>query len=119
MSRVEHDRRIDYIEFPATDIVATKHFYSEVFGWIFEDYGPSYTSFKDGHLSGGFWMSSKVAAAGHGPLIVIYALDLHDLLNRVEAAGGMVIKAPFDFPGGRRFEFSDPNGNVLAVWSES
>jgi predicted enzyme related to lactoylglutathione lyase len=24
----------------------------------------------------------------------------------------------FSFPGGRRFHFTDPNGNELAVWSE-
>ncbi|VVT23323.1 Glyoxalase family protein [Marinobacter salarius] len=24
----------------------------------------------------------------------------------------------FSFPGGRRFHFSDPNGNEYAVWSE-
>jgi predicted enzyme related to lactoylglutathione lyase len=24
----------------------------------------------------------------------------------------------FEFPGGWRFHFADPNGNELAVWSE-
>ncbi len=119
MSHVSQDRRIDYIEFPATDIVATKHFYSGVFGWVFEDYGPSYTSFNDGRLAGGFWTSSQVASPGHGPLVVIYASQLQPVLERVEKAGGTVVKAPFDFPGGRRFEFIDPNGNLLAVWSEA
>jgi hypothetical protein len=27
-------------------------------------------------------------------------------------------KPVFEFPGGRRFHFCDPNGNELAVWSE-
>ena len=33
MDQAEHDRRVDYIEFPATNIEETKKFYSEVFGW--------------------------------------------------------------------------------------
>jgi predicted enzyme related to lactoylglutathione lyase len=34
-------------------------------------------------------------------------------------AGGKISKAIFSFPGGSRFHFTDPNGNELAVWSES
>ena len=36
----------------------------------------------------------------------------------VEKAGGTATKPIFDFPGGKRFHFLDPNGNELAVWSE-
>jgi hypothetical protein len=49
-----NDGRMDYIEFPATDIAKTKAFYEQVFGWNFTDYGPDYTSFVDGRLAGGF-----------------------------------------------------------------
>jgi predicted enzyme related to lactoylglutathione lyase len=116
MSNTANDRRIDYIEFPAADIAATKLFYHDVFGWDFEDYGPEYTSFKDGRLAGGFWTSPKVQAGG--ALIVIYAANLEEIEAKVKAAGGTIVKPIFSFPGGRRFHFSDPNGNELAVWSE-
>ena len=33
----------------------------------------------------------------------------------VEAAGGRVTVPIFEFPGGRRFHFADPDGHVLAV----
>ena len=46
------DGRIDYIEFPATDIAKTRSFYQGLFGWTFEDYGPDYTSFGDGRITG-------------------------------------------------------------------
>ena len=36
----------------------------------------------------------------------------------VVAAGGGLTKDIFPFPGGRRFQFTDPNGNELAVWSD-
>lgn len=39
---------MDYIEFPAKDIEATKTFFNELFGWDFTDYGPDYISFNDG-----------------------------------------------------------------------
>lgn len=111
-----NDRRIDYVEFPATDIGTAKRFYSEVFGWKFEDYGPAYTSFHDGRLAGGFTTAKPVA--GGGPLIVIYATDLTAMQRKVEDAGGVIVKSAFDFPGGRRFHFADPSGNELAVWSD-
>ena len=50
MSQTEQNRRIDYVEFAATNIEATKRFYTAVFGWEFTDYGPDYTSFRDGRL---------------------------------------------------------------------
>ncbi len=111
------ENKIDYLEFPATDIEGSKLFYSTVFGWKFEDYGPEYTSFSDGRLSGGF--SSRIAAPAKGLLIVIYCQNLNEAQRRIRDAGGAVVKATFAFPGGTRFHFTDPNGNELAVWSEA
>ena len=116
MENKANDGRIDYIEFPATDLAATKQYYSTVFGWKFTDYGPDYSSFEDGRLSGGFWRNGKSPSGG--PLVVIYAADLATAEARVRSAGGRVVKPAFDFPGGRRFHFEDPSGNELAVWSE-
>ena len=107
------DRKIDYIEFNATNIEAAKKFYGEVFGWKFTDYGPDYTSFEDGRIAGGF---SKGTVSPAGTLIVIYVDDLKDAEQRVRNAGGRITKETFSFPGGSRFHFADPNGNVLAVW---
>jgi uncharacterized protein len=108
--------RIDYIEFPATDVARTKAFYEQAFGWKFTDYGPDYTSFEDGRLSGGFTKEGKVASGG--PLVVLYASDLAATEKKVRDAGGVIVKDIFPFPGGRRFHFADPSGNELAVWSE-
>jgi hypothetical protein len=110
------DRRIDYIEMAATNIAATKRFYTDVCGWKFTDYGPDYTSFDDGRLTGGFY---KAESARPGTvLVVIFALDLAAAEQRVRAAGGKIVKQVFSFPGGRRFHFADPSGNELAVWSD-
>ncbi len=113
-----NDRRIDYVEFNATDLAQAKAFYANVFGWKFTDYGPEYTSFEDGRMTGGFTKVSAGGGSGGGnPLIVLYATDLEEVERAVVAAGG-VIGEQIEFPGGRRFHFRDPVGNRLAVWTD-
>jgi len=116
MSSAENDRRIDYIEFSVTSVARAKRFYGEAFGWSFEDYGPDYASFADGRLSGGFQTAAGVRPGG--ALVVIYAADLESQERRVKQAGGTIVRPIFSFPGGRRFHFTDPSGNELAVWSD-
>lgn len=114
---MREDGKLDYLEFPATDIGPLKAFYGSAFGWTFQDYGPEYAAFSEG-LDGGF-DADPGADAIIAPLPVLFAHDLEALLAKVEAAGGTVVKPIFDFPGGRRFHFKDPAGNELAVWSET
>jgi predicted enzyme related to lactoylglutathione lyase len=116
LQSAEHDRRIDYIELPATDVARTKRFYADAFGWEFTDYGPDYTSFVDGRLAGGLRKSD--ARQPGGVLVVIFAVDLEAAEKRVREAGGTIVKPTFSFPGGRRFHFEDPSGNELAVWTD-
>lgn len=108
------DRQIDNIEFNVSDIARSKAFYGEVFGWTFTEFGPDYCEFTDGRLTGG--LTTGTARPG-GPLIILYADDLVATQKRVEAAGAAITTAAFDFPGGRRFHFTDPDGYELAVWS--
>jgi len=106
----------DYVEFTVHDIARAKAFYGAVFGWTFTDYGPTYASFDDGRIGGGF--TTDGAPRSGGPLVVFYAADLDATLARVKAAGGIIVKPPFAFPGGRRFHFTDPDGTEVAVWSQ-
>jgi predicted enzyme related to lactoylglutathione lyase len=100
MSQSENHHKINYIEFAATDVARAKQFYAAVFGWRFEDWGPDYVSFEA------------------APLIVLYSTDLKATEAAIVDAGGTVVVPTFEYPGGRRFHFSDGVGNVLAVWSE-
>ncbi|ANC03672.1 VOC family protein [Pseudomonas putida] len=111
------DRQIDNIEFNVTDIGRSKAFYGAVFGWSFTDYGPTYTEFSDGRLSGGFTTGEAVRPGG--PLVILYADDLEATQRRAEAAGARISRATFAFPGGQRFHFIDPDGYELAVWTAS
>lgn len=109
---------IDYIELSVTDLTAAKRFYGEAFGWSFNDYGPGYAGIQGPEREvGGLAVADRVARGG--PLVILFSEDLEASVNAVERAGGTIVKAPFSFPGGRRFHFSDPSGNELAVWSEA
>ena len=110
------DRAIDYIEFNVADIARSKAFYGKSFGWRFTDYGPDYCAFSDGRLKGGFAATGPVTAGG--PLVILYDAGLAEILCRIEESGGTIVKPIFEFPGGRRFHFTDPDGYELAVWTE-
>lgn len=112
--------KINYIEFPAKDIEAAKAFFTTVFGWSFIDYGPEYTAFSNAGLEGGFFKSNLSSSTDKGgALIVFFSEELEKTQSKLEKAGGKIIKPIFSFPGGRRFHFTDPNGNEYAVWSDT
>jgi predicted enzyme related to lactoylglutathione lyase len=114
---MRQDGKIDYVEFPGVDLFDVKRFYGQAFGWEFQDFGPSYVAFEDQGADGGF--SSDPADKPVKPMVVLYANDLEAMLEKVRAAGGVITKGIFSFPGGRRFHFRDPSGNELGVWSET
>lgn len=114
----QHEK-IDYVELPARDMEKAKAFFSEVFNWEFEDYGPEYTAFSNQGLDGGFFKSDQHVSTENGSaLIVFFSENLEQTQDKVVAAGGSILQSIFSFPGGRRFHFGDPNGNEYAVWAE-
>ena len=111
--------KIDYVEFPSKDMYKTKMFFAKAFDWKFQDYGTEYCAFSGAGIDGGFFKSDRVCSTESGSvLIVLYSETLEETLTIVEEAGGKVIKSIFEFPGGRRIHFADPNGNEFAVWSD-
>ncbi len=105
--------RPNYIELPAADIAASKAFYTKAFGWTLADFGPSYAATTTGDVDVG--LQGDLAEAPAAPLPVIEVDDLEAALVAVTAAGGVVLRPIFGFPGGHRFQFRDPHGNELAV----
>ncbi len=115
-----HDHeKLDYVEYPAVNLEATRNFFREVFGWTFEEFGPDYCAFAEQGLDGGFYRSDLYSSTRNGSaLLVFYSSDLEATLAKIERAGGRIEKPIFAFPGGRRFHFSEPSGNEFAVWSD-
>lgn len=106
--------KIDYIEFYSAKLEVTQDFFAKAFSWEFVEYGPDYRDIQGAGTGGGIERSKNKA-----PLIVLKADDLQAAYEQICAAGAEITKDIFDFPGGRRFEFREPGGTDMAVWSES
>ena len=114
------DQKIDYVEFPAEDFAKVEKFYSDAFGWEFTSYGPEYHAFTDSKIDGGFYKSALKSSTDTGAaLVLLYAKDLEATQEKVETCGGKIKVPIFAFPGGRRFQFLDPHGNEIGVWSDN
>jgi hypothetical protein len=97
--------QIDYLEFPSKDGLRTRRFVS---------YGPTYHAIEAAGIDAG--IQGDATEATSGPLPVIRTADLEAAQRAVELAGGVITRAAFDFPGGRRFHFREPGGSEMAVW---
>lgn len=105
--------RICFVELPAAATTPMKTFYAAAFGLEMTDFGPTYACTLTGTVDLG--VQADRAEATRAPLAVLMVDDLEAALAAVTAAGGVLTKPAFGFPGGRRFHFRDPGGNELAV----
>lgn len=103
------------VEMYSTDAAASAAFMSEVFAHPSTAYGDSYI---DVHVGDGFTVAFETRRdeVPPPPLAIFQVDDLDRMREVVTAAGGVITVEPFDFPGGRRFQFREPGGNELSVW---
>jgi len=112
--------KLNYLEYPARDLAATKAFFEQVFGWVFTDYGPEYTAFDFQGLEGGFFKSDKANRVDNGGALTVFLSEnLERTMLKIVETGAEIVQPIFDFPGGRRFHFLEPSGNEFAVWAHS
>jgi uncharacterized protein len=105
--------KICFVELPTTSLGATKNFYASAFGFAMTDFGPTYACTMTGEADLG--LQADAAEATRAPLPVILVESVASAETLVRQAGGVITKAVFSFPGGRRFHFRDPAGNELAA----
>jgi predicted enzyme related to lactoylglutathione lyase len=106
--------RISYVELPVAKVGATRGFYAEAFDWTFTDYGPDYAATTSGDVDLG--LNGSEDQRIDAVLVLVEVQDLEAAQARVEAAGGTISVPIFAYPGGRRFHFHDPAGNLLGVF---
>lgn len=104
---------IDYVEFTSPALEETQAFFSDAFGWAHIDYGDDYRDIQGAGTGGGIARGPKRA-----PLPVLKTDNLEAALERVTDCGAKITREIFEFPGGRRFQFIEPGGTEMAVWSE-
>lgn len=110
--------KINYIEFAAKNLESTESFFKKAFSSQFTHYGPDYMDCNHGGLMVGFYRSDlKSVQATGGAMLTFYSDDLEASLTLIESLGCNITKEIFSFPGGRRFQFAEPSGNELAIWS--
>lgn len=111
------NNQINYIELYAKDLTEIKSFYQNCFNWKFTDYGETYTSFENSGIAGGF--EQRNTPIQNGALLVIHHNNLESIKTVIIKNGGKIVVDIFSFPGGKRFQFIDPAGNELAVWTQT
>ena len=115
---MSNHHHFNYIELPATDLAAMKKFYGDAFGWTFQDWGDTYVAIQGAGVDGGFDAASENRKpTDQGVLVILFSDDLVASEKAVIDAGGTISVPAFDFPGGRRFHFTDPSGNELGIWA--
>lgn len=105
---------LNYVELPVADAEASASFYEAALGWSLTRFAPTYAGTMGAHSDLGLDAAPTISA----PLPNIETDDLEAMLVQVEAAGGKIVQPIFAFPGGRRFHFADPDGNVIGVWQQ-
>lgn len=110
--------QFDYVEVSVPELSEAKSFYTRAFGWSYNEYGDDYAGIRSADGESGGLANTARGDASSRVLPVIYSEDLDASYTAVPGAGGVITREIFVFPGGRRFEFTDPFGNELAVWSD-
>ncbi len=112
--------KINYLELPAKHMQQTQLFFEQAFGWEFQPYGNEYMAFRYAGMAGGFYQSNLCADTNNGSaLIIIYSDNLLATQEKIKRLGGQIVRPIFSFPGGRRFHFTEPSGNEMAVWAHA
>jgi predicted enzyme related to lactoylglutathione lyase len=110
---------IDYVEIAVDDLERAKAFYGDALGWTFNDYGGEYAGIRDPRNAGqevGGLNPVPATSRGDGVLALVRTDDAEAALGSILAAGGRITTELHDYPGGRRFMFADPWGNILGVY---
>ena len=105
--------RICFVELPSKTVGLAKSFYRDAFGLEMTDFGPAYSCTMTGDVDLGIQADSKEATRAPLPAIQVESIEATEAF--VRKVGGVITKATFSFPGGRRFHFRDPAGNELAA----
>lgn len=122
---VEHEPgAVAWSEAMVGDFEKGKAFYTEVFGWTYEDnssdemdYAIFTTSGEGDEMAGGIGVDTD---APQPYWSVVFAVDGTDeAVERVRAGGGGVVTEPFDFEHGRLAIVTGPDGEVLALLTEA
>ena len=104
---------IQHIEWTTRDPGRLRSFFAGIFDWQFREAMPGYTMIEG--VGGIFDAPDPQMPLGVTPYVNV--ADLGEKEQRITAAGGRIHKSKQEVPGRGWFTiFSDPDGNMLALW---
>ena len=108
--------RLAYVQIPALDVNASAAFYKDIFGWQVRPGSAAHLSFTDatGDVIGAFVAGRPITEPG--VILYIYVHGLDATLEKMKAAGSVVVREPY--PEGDIWvaTLRDPAGNVIGIW---
>lgn len=113
---------INWVEIRSNDTGESQKFFSEVFGWQFQEMMPGYVTFTtpagmEG-TNGGFGTGENGPAQGQ--LLYVSVDSIEDTLAKIEANGGKThfpkMQLPNDY--GYIAQFTDPHGITWGLWAK-
>ncbi len=101
------------------DVHEAARFYEAALGWTVRDHDDDRPTFDDGsgHVSGA-WMTDQAVVREPGLMLFIYVDAIDDVVARIAAHGGEVVRAPYAEGNLLVATFRDPAGNILGLWQE-
>jgi predicted enzyme related to lactoylglutathione lyase len=103
----------------SSDPEAAERFYGELFGWSFRKVPdtdtPYWGIYRDGTLNGGMMPLPPGSPAPSHWLVYFGTDDLDAAAERIGSAGGTLMGAPMEVPGGRILFAQDPQGAIFAL----
>jgi predicted enzyme related to lactoylglutathione lyase len=108
---------IDYFELPVGSTSRSANFFTEAFGWGSLSYGEQYVEVREAGVLGG--LNSNPADMPGAPVIGIRTDDIEAAAQAIVAAGGIITRPAYPFPGGKRMFFREPGGVEMLVYEPS
>jgi predicted enzyme related to lactoylglutathione lyase len=117
--RLARHGALSYLEIPAVNARQSAEFYEKVLGWSSRDGDSGQPKFSDqsGHLIGR-WVPGRAISREPGLLPFIYVNRIDDVVKRVAANGGGIVKAPYPEGNLRVAIIRDPAGNIIGLWQD-
>jgi predicted enzyme related to lactoylglutathione lyase len=105
---------IDYFELPVGSTSRSATFFTRAFGWSSLSYGETYVEVREAGVLGG--LNSDPADMPNTAVIGIRTDDIAAAEKAIVAAGGVITRPAYPFPGGKRMFFREPGGVEMLVY---
>ena len=110
--------KVAYMHIPATDVARSGQFYAGVFGWTLHDRGSATRlAFTDasGEMIGAF-VTDVEPSRDSGVLPYVYVEHIDDVVEKIEARGGEIVRSVYAEGDLWVATFRDPAGNIIGIW---